>query len=94
MASHIVSQCHLACVPEMAHAVRPAAHHAPGIRTFYIASGSKPGVQYTVQHIRRRGMRCWQCSCPQFFYRCVARRRHCKHIHFVRRGAATAVLAA
>ena len=65
---------------------RPSEHRASGVRMFYVSSDSKPGVEYAVQHIRKAGMDRWQCSCPQFFYRCLARRRHCKHIHFVRRG--------
>ena len=63
---------------------RPSQHHAAGTHTFYVASDPHVGTEYTVQHIRRRGMNRWQCSCPQFFFRCVARRRHCKHIHFLR----------
>ena len=63
---------------------RPASHHAPGVWTFYVSSESLSGTDYVVQHIRRRGMNRWQCSCPQFFFRCVARRRHCKHIRLVR----------
>lgn len=68
--------------------VRPAQHHTSGIRTYYVPSDSKPGVEYTVQYIRKRGMKRWQCSCPQFFFRCVPKRRQCKHIHLVRDGAA------
>jgi predicted nucleic acid-binding Zn finger protein len=60
---------------------RPASHHAPGVWTFYVSSES---TDYVVQHIRRRGMNRWQCTCPNFFFRCVARRRHCKHIRLVR----------
>jgi hypothetical protein len=67
--------------------VRPAEHHTSGIHTFYVGSDSQPGVEYSVQHICKTGMNRWQCSCPQHFYRCVARRRHSKHIHFVRHGA-------
>jgi hypothetical protein len=67
---------------------RPAQHHAPGTHTFYVSSDSLAGTKYTVQHIRRRGMNRWQCSCPQFFFRCVSRRRHCKHIRAVRGAAA------
>ena len=70
---------------------RPSQHHASGIRTFYVASDSHAGTEYTVQHIRRPGMNRWQCSCPQFFFRCVARRRHCKHIRFVRASRVPAV---
>ena len=61
---------------------RPSQHHAPGIRTFYVSGDS--GSEYVVQRIRRGGMNRWQCSCPNFFFRCVSRRRHCKHIHAVR----------
>ena len=71
--------------------VRPAEHHTSGIHTFYVSSESKPGVEYCVQHIRKPGMNRWQCNCPQFFYRCAARRRHCKHIHFVKRGSIAAI---
>jgi hypothetical protein len=66
---------------------RPAQHHASETHTFYVSSDSLAGTEYTVQHIRRRGMNRWQCSCPNFFFRCVSRRRHCKHIHVVRRAA-------
>jgi hypothetical protein len=71
--------------------LRLAEHQASGIRTFYVGSDSKPGTEYAVQHIRRTGMNRWQCSCPQFFYRCVAKRRHCKHIHFVKKGSTVTV---
>ena len=64
--------------------IRPAEHHSAGTRTFYVGSESQPGVEYSIQHIRKPGMNRWQCSCPQFFYRCAAKRRHCKHIRFVR----------
>jgi hypothetical protein len=74
--------------------VRPSEHRASGTHTFYVGSDSKPGTEYSVQHIRKRGMNRWQCSCPQFFYRCVARRRHCKHIRFVRCGMVVPAIAA
>lgn len=64
--------------------VRPASHHSPGTHTFYVSSESIASKDYVVQHIRRRGMNRWHCSCPNFFFRCVARRRHCKHIHLIR----------
>jgi hypothetical protein len=67
--------------------LRPAEHHACGIRTFYVSSELQPGTEYAVQHIRKPGMCRWQCSCPQFFFRCAAKRRHCKHIRFVRCGS-------
>jgi len=63
--------------------LRRAEHHTAGIRTYYVASDSNPGTEYTVQFIRKRGMRRWQCNCPQFFYRCLVRRRRCKHIRLV-----------
>jgi hypothetical protein len=78
---------HLPCVQGTSPAgmsFRPAEHHAPGVWTFYVSSATSAGTEHTVQHIRRRGMNRWQCSCPQFFFRCVARRRHCKHIRAVR----------
>jgi predicted nucleic acid-binding Zn finger protein len=67
--------------------LRLAEHRAAGIHTFYVASDSKPGTEYCIQHIRKPGMNRWQCSCPQFFFRCAAKRRHCKHVRFVRHGA-------
>jgi hypothetical protein len=70
---------------------RPSQHHAAGIRTFYVASDSHAETEYTVQHIRRPGMNRWQCSCLQFFFRCVVQLRHCKHIHFVRASRVPAV---
>ena len=57
----------------------------PGVRLIYVSSESRPGVDYAVQHIRRAGQNRWFCSCPQFVYRCLARRRHCKHVRFARR---------
>jgi hypothetical protein len=70
--------------------VHPSKHRATGVRTYYVASDGTPGTTYAVQHIRKRGMNRWQCSCPQFFFRCAARRRHCKHIRAVRLAAAAA----
>ena len=61
---------------------RPSQHHAVGVSTFYVTGDSNR--DYVVQHIRRVGMNRWQCSCPHFFFRCVARRRHCKHIRAVK----------
>lgn len=87
MAASIVSHAHntsATVVGLPVQSVRPAEHHTSGIRTFYVSSESRPGVEYCVQHIRKQGMNRWQCSCPQFFYRCVAKRCHCKHIRFVR----------
>jgi hypothetical protein len=66
---------------------RPSQHRASGIHTYYVASDSHASTEYTVQHIRRPGMCRWHCSCPQFFYRCVVRRRVCKHVHFVQQAS-------
>jgi hypothetical protein len=79
--SHSPHVPHEGLIP-VAISIRPVSHQACGIRTFYVS-----GNEYVVQHIRRRGMNRWQCSCPNFFFRCVARRRHCKHIHAVRTSA-------
>ena len=78
-------------VNSFATVVRPAEHHTSGIRTFYVASESQAGVEYAVQHIRKPGMNRWQCNCPQFFYRCAAKRRHCKHIRIAKQGGTVAV---
>lgn len=71
--------------------IRPAQNHSQGIHTYYVPSNSKPGVEYAVQQIRKPGMNRWQCSCPQFFFRCAAKRRHCKHVRIVRRELAALV---
>jgi hypothetical protein len=60
--------------------IRTANNHAPGVRTFYVASESKPGVQYVAQFIRRSHQRRWFCDCADFKFRRLARRRHCKHL--------------
>ena len=64
---------------------RPATHHSPSIHTYYVPSDTRATVEYVVQRIRKPGMNRWQCSCPQFFFRCASRRRNCKHIRLVRR---------
>jgi hypothetical protein len=74
--------------------LRLAEHHAAGTRTFYVGSESQSGTEYCVQYIRKSGMRRWQCNCPQFYFRCAAKRRQCKHIHFVRHGAKETAAAA
>jgi hypothetical protein len=87
MASSIVNafpSSSLAVIPRLI-SFHPSKHHAPGVWTFYVSGAA--GTEYTVQHIRRRGMNRWQCSCPNFFFRCVSRRRHCKHIRAVRAAA-------
>lgn len=61
--------------------IRAAQNHTSGVRTFYIASQSQPGVQYVAQHIRRAGQRRWFCDCADFKFRRLARKRHCKHLH-------------
>jgi len=61
--------------------IRAAHNHTPGVRTFYVASESQPGVEYVSQFIRRSGQRRWFCDCADFKFRRLARRRHCKHLH-------------
>lgn len=61
--------------------IRTAHNHTSGVRTFYVASESQPGVQYVAQHIRRAGQRRWFCDCADFKFRRLARKRHCKHLH-------------
>jgi len=60
--------------------VRAAANRPPGVRTFYVASESNPARHYVAQHIRRSHQRQWFCDCPDFTFRRIARRRHCKHL--------------
>lgn len=64
--------------------VRLPKRQHPGVKLVYVKSESRPGVEYTVQHIRRGRQDRWYCSCPQFTFRCLARRCHCKHIRFAR----------
>lgn len=40
--------------------VRPSEHRASGVHTFYVGSEARPGVEYSVQHIRNSGMNRWQ----------------------------------
>jgi hypothetical protein len=61
--------------------IRAANNRTSGVRTFYIASESRPGVQYVAQFIRRARQRRWFCDCPDFKFRRLAQRRHCKHLH-------------
>jgi hypothetical protein len=59
---------------------RAANSRTPGIRTFYVASESKPGTQYVAQHIRRSHQRRWFCDCADFKFRRLSSKRHCKHL--------------
>ncbi len=61
--------------------IRAANNRTPGVRTFYVASESTPGVEYVIQFIRRARQRRWFCDCADFKFRRLARKRHCKHIH-------------
>src|SRR5580704_17302878 len=70
-------------VPSKQISVRAANNRTPGVRTFYVASESKPGVSYVVQFIRRSGQRRWFCDCADFKFRRLAEVRHCKHVHVV-----------
>ncbi len=60
--------------------VRTARKRTPGAQVFYVSSASKPGTEYTVQFIRRNGQCRWFCTCPDFTFRKLARKRWCKHI--------------
>ncbi len=71
----------LPAVQQITQSIRAAHNHTAGVRTFYIASESKPGVQYVVQFIRRAHQCRWFCDCADFKFRRLARRRHCKHLH-------------
>jgi predicted nucleic acid-binding Zn finger protein len=72
--------------------IRVANNHTPGVRTFYVASESKPGTQYVAVHTRRAHMNRWSCSCPDFLFRRQAKRTHrsCKHLRQLRSMARTA----
>lgn len=63
--------------------IRFAANKTAGVKTVYVTGDS--GSQYTVQFIRRAGMRRVSCSCPDFVYRGQLKRSHraCKHIKTV-----------
>jgi len=65
--------------------VKLAKNNPQGVRVFYILSDSLR--RYTVQFIRRAGMRRWDCTCPDFTYRRQAKGsyRACKHIKHVKR---------
>ena len=59
--------------------IKTTRKRTPGVRLFYVQSESKPDVQYVVQFIRRNHTRRWFCDCPDFKFRRLARKRHCKH---------------
>jgi hypothetical protein len=59
--------------------IRSANNRTAGVRTFYVASESQPGVEYVVQFIRRSRQCRWFCDCSDFKFRRLSRRRHCKH---------------
>lgn len=61
--------------------IRAAHNRTPGVRTFYIASESKPETEYVAQFVRRAHQRRFFCTCPDFTFRRLSRRRHCKHLH-------------
>lgn len=68
--------------------VRLAQRNRPGVKTYYVSSRSKPGVEHTVVHVRRAGMNRWSCTCGKFVHRLQSKRthRHCHHIKEVRFG--------
>lgn len=58
--------------------VLPAKHHAHGVQHFYVKSES--GHDYVVTYIRSTHRREWHCTCPDYTFRRLAQRRHCKHL--------------
>ncbi len=50
-----------------------------GKQAFLVGSERMAGVEYTVEHVRANGTRRFFCSCPDFQYRKIRRKRHCKH---------------
>jgi Uri superfamily endonuclease len=70
-------------VPAKQPTVRAASNHTRGVHTFYVGSECKAGTEYAVQHVRRNRQRRWYCNCPDFLYRRLAERRHCKHIQLL-----------
>lgn len=58
--------------------VLPAQHRGGNARHFYIRSTS--GRDYVATYIRTARRREWFCSCPDFQFRRLAQRRHCKHL--------------
>jgi hypothetical protein len=67
--------------PRRVLAIRAANNQTPGVRTFYVESESHPETEYVVQFIRRAHQCRWFCNCPDFTFRRLPRRRHCKHLH-------------
>jgi hypothetical protein len=68
----------------MIEQIRVADNQMPGLRTFYIPSDEDSNVEYSVQFIRRAGMKRWTCQCKDFFYRKEPTKRNCKHIKRIR----------
>lgn len=58
--------------------ILPAQHHAHGVQHFYVKSDS--GKDYVASYIRTGHRREWHCTCPDYTFRKLARRRHCKHL--------------
>ena len=42
------------------------------------------GKSYRFAYFRRSNFRGWVCSCENFILRMFAKKRNCKHLHFVR----------
>lgn len=63
--------------------IRTANNQTAGVHTFYVASESRQGINYAVQHVRRAGQRRFFCECPDFHFRRVAAKRHCKHARMI-----------
>jgi predicted nucleic acid-binding Zn finger protein len=61
-------------------AIRAANNRTRGVRTFYVPSESDRSLEYVAQFIRRGHQRRWFCNCPDFTFRRLRGRRHCKHL--------------
>lgn len=58
--------------------VLPAQHRGGNAQHFYIRSTS--GRDYVASYIRTARRREWHCTCPDYTFRRLAQRRHCKHL--------------
>lgn len=67
------SQCEKPCF-----AVLPAQHRGGNAQHFYIRSTSSH--DYVASYIRTAHRREWHCTCPDYTFRRLAQRRHCKHL--------------
>ena len=55
-----------------------------GLKVYGKVEGES-GKTYNFAYLRRDGFRGWICSCDNFFFEQLAKRRNCKHLKFVRK---------